>query len=761
MSSSDDLSQHSMLDLFRLEAETQAQILNAGLLALERKPDAAEHLEACMRAAHSLKGAARIVEINAGVSVAHAMEDCFVAAQQGRLMLSPDQIDQLLGAVDLLTRIATPPGGGLDWGDHEGHDFIEHCLTGLRAMLAPSIAPVAAPASLMAAIPSTPALPLPASPAAPEAPRAAAVDERSERVLRVTADNLNRLLSLSGEAVVETRWLQSFSQAMLRLKRLQRHAGQTLELLQERPADKTDEGRQKLLVGDLREQLSSCQQLLAEQLVDLDRYDQRATQVAQRLYDEALACRMRPFADGVSNYARVVRDLGRTLGKQARLEIIGEGTEVDRDILEKLDAPLGHLIRNALDHGIEIPTARSLAGKPAEGLLTLEARHHAGLLQITLADDGQGIDIEQLRQMIVERQLSRPEVAVHLSPAELLEFLFLPGFSMRGTVTEISGRGVGLDVVQNMVKQVRGSVRIFTSPGQGTRFQLQLPLTLSVVRSLLVSVGGQPYALPLAHVGSALVLEPGQIELLEGRQHFNYQGRRLGLASAHQILHPHAAMPPGENTAVVVIGHQADTVGLAVDGFLGERMLVVQALDTRLGKIKDIASGALMEDGTPVLIIDVEDMLRSIDKLITSGQIEQVRHEDSGLEHGSRKRILVADDSLTVRELERKLLASHGYDVAVAVDGMDGWNALRTEAFDLLVTDIDMPRMDGIELVRLIKADPHLKGLPVMIVSYKDRDEDRQRGLDAGADYYLAKGSFHDSTLIDAVLDLIGASGAA
>jgi two-component system sensor histidine kinase and response regulator WspE len=207
---------------------------------------------------------------------------------------------------------------------------------------------------------------------------------------------------------------------------------------------------------------------------------------------------------------------------------------------------------------------------------------------------------------------------------------------------------------------------------------------------------------------------------------------------------------------VVVIGEHEQTYGLVVERFLGERMLVVQTLDARLGKIKDIAAGALMEDGTPVLIVDVDDMLRSVEKLVSGGRLDQVQHGAASGQVRQRKRILVVDDSLTVRELERKILGNRGYDVSVAVDGMDGWNALRTEAFDLVVTDIDMPRMDGIELVTLIRNDLNLKSLPVMIVSYKDREEDRRRGLDAGADYYFAKGSFDDASLLHAVLDLIG-----
>lgn len=207
---------------------------------------------------------------------------------------------------------------------------------------------------------------------------------------------------------------------------------------------------------------------------------------------------------------------------------------------------------------------------------------------------------------------------------------------------------------------------------------------------------------------------------------------------------------------MVILGDRSGRYGLIVDHFLGERELVVQPLDPRLGKVKDISAAALMEDGSPVLIVDVEDLVRSVEKLIFSGTIRGLGRGDTAQKERRRKRVLAVDDSLTVRELERKLLTSRGYETDVAVDGMDGWNALRNGHYDLVITDVDMPRMDGVELATLIKRDPKLKALPVMIVSYKDREEDRMRGLAAGADYYLTKGSFHDETLLRAVEDLIG-----
>ena len=736
----------SLLELFQLETRTQVEVLNKGLLALEHDPTSAPQLEACMRAAHSLKGAARIVDLHPAVRIAHAMEDCLVEAREGRLRLQAADIDALLMGADLLQRVATP---GAELGSE---------IDALVARLsnAPPAPPAAAPAA-------KPVDFLPPMPVVDEAPAPAPLRRSSdaglgegERVLRVTADTLNKLLGLSSETLVESHWIGPFGASMLRLKRTQAGALQALDGVRAALAGQALDAQAQAALDDALRIVEQCQQELAQRTSEVDEFGWRMGHLAQRLYDTALACRMRPFGDGVGGMARMVRDVGRTLGKQVRLEIEGESTQVDRDILEKLDAPLMHLLRNAVDHGIEMPQDRLAAGKPAEGRIRLSARHAAGMLLIELADDGAGISLDRLRVEVVQRKLASSETAARLTEAELLEFLFLSGFSTRGEVTEISGRGVGLDVVQTMVRQLRGAVRIHQQTGQGTRFVLEMPLSLSVVRSLLVEVQGEIYAFPLAYVSHALQVRAQDIEQLEGHQHFRFMDRQIGLVSARQILRAGGAAPAAETVCVVLVGDHDRLYGIAVDRYVGERTLVVQPLDPRLGKVQDVMAGALMDDGTPLLILDVEDMLVSVQKLVEGGQLTRVDGAGAAEQARRRKRVLVVDDSLTVRELERKLLLNRGFDVAVAVDGMDGWNMLRSEAFDLVVTDVDMPRMDGIELVSRIKADPKLQGLPVMVVSYKDREEDRRRGLDAGADYYLAKGSFHDDALLDAVEDLIG-----
>ena len=753
-----DYGEPSLLDLFRTDAEAQVQALNTSLLALERDAGAVEHLDACMRAAHSIKGAARIVGFQVAVRLAHALEDCFVAAQRGELGLDRQHIDALLAGTDLLAQLTSAPTADFGrWVDEKGNE-VDACVSVLARAIEQAATTTEGGAS------TEPASDRPPAPAAPpDTTRVPWVGrDNSDRVLRVSADVLNRLLGLAGESLVESRWVKPFAESLLRLKRMQMASFKALDEIRSAltAQDANDNGALTALAGAQRTALV-CQQMLSEQLAEIDTFDLRLINLSHRLYDEVLACRMRPFADGVQALPRMVRDLARSLGKEARLEIAGESTPVDRDILLMLDGPLGHLLSNAVDHGLESPEARLAAGKPAEGLLRLEARHSAGALQIIVADDGAGVDLETVRARIVARNLLDRDAAGRLRDSELLEFLFLPGFSMKDKLTRVSGRGVGLDVVQTTVRGVRGAVHVSTQPGHGTQFVLQLPVTLSILSSLVVEVRSEPYAFALVDVIRALNVPRAAVERLEGRHHFTFEGRQIGLITAHQVLGVSAPEVDEQDwLSVVVIGQGSRSYGLVVDRFVGEHELVVRALDPVLGKIKDVAAGAIMKDGSPVLIVDTEDLLRSIERLASVERLNAPPGTRSSVGETTRKRVLVVDDSLTVREVERKLLANRGYDVEVAVDGMDGWNAVKSSRFDLVVTDIDMPRMDGIELVTLINRDPNLKAIPVMVVSYKDREEDRQRGFNAGAAYYLTKGSFHDDTLLQAVVDLIGEAAA-
>ena len=313
---------------------------------------------------------------------------------------------------------------------------------------------------------------------------------------------------------------------------------------------------------------------------------------------EVIASRMRPFADGAHGFPRLVRDMARKLDKLVCLEIDGESTEVDRDVLEKLEAPLTDLLRNAVDHGIEVPDQRRAAGKPETGTVRLHARHRAGTLAITVSDDGGGIDLNRLRGKVVERRLTTADMAQSMTEAELLEFLFLPA-SRRPALTEYSGRGVGLDVVQTMVREVGGSVRISSQLGQGTRFHLQLPITLSVLRAVVVEIAGEKYAFPHNRIDRLLRVPRAEVQSLEHRQFVRVDGQNVGLVLAAQMLDLTAPAPTGDELPIVLLSDATGCYGLIVEAFRGEQDLVVRPLDPRLGKVPSVSAAAILDDGSP------------------------------------------------------------------------------------------------------------------------------------------------------------------
>ena len=783
---SSNLGAFSMWDLFRGEVESQMRALTDGLLALESGGSAKEHLAATMRAAHSIKGAARIVHVDVAVTLAHAMEDCLVAAQEGALTLSPEAIDILLAAGDLLAQLSTLEESAVPAWVEEQTSAVDALLSQLSDVRsaksiapapqpppppAPPPAPSAAPpvASPPAEVARPQAPPAPSKPEGPSVPAAAQQPQApptpapaapapgprhggsADRGIRVAAQTLNRLMGLAGDSLVQSRWFEPFSDSLLDLKRRHNDISGMLESLQTFIED-SPEAAAKL--DTVRRKVEETRLWSAEQQAKLDAFGLRSAGLSDRLYREVVASRMRPFGDGVEGFPRLVRDLARQLGKQAQLEIVGTNTEIDREILDRLEAPLNHAIRNSLDHGIERPEARVAAGKSPSGTIRIEARHRAGLFVLTVADDGRGVDIEALRAFVISKKLTTPEMAASFSEAELLEFLFLPGFSTAGTVTDISGRGVGLDAVQEMAKSVGGLATITSRHGQGLSVQMELPLTLSVVRTFVAEIGGEPFAFPLMRIASVAKVNRADLSTLEGQQYFSLNGERVGVVSGLEVLDLPGKPHWGEQISVVLLGDRSNRYGLAVDRFVGEFEMVVRPLDGRLGKVPSISAAALMDDGSPVLIVDVEDLARSVETLLHGGRLRGLGRGETA--QAARKRILVVDDSVTVREVQRSLLQNRGYVVEVAVDGMDGWNALRAAPYNLTITDVDMPRMNGIELVSKIKADPKLNAVPVIIVSYKDREEDRMKGLDAGADRYLTKSSFHDQTLLTAVEELIG-----
>lgn len=738
-----------LLELFREEVRSHTAALTNGLLELERDPANPQRIEPLMRAAHSLKGAARIVNVEDAVELAHHLEDAFVSAGAGRLNLDANGIDTMLRAADVLAALADGDLG--DWVQTRGSRARE-----LRDVCA-AIARGETPARIVGIDPVEPNVPVKSADVPERGTLATADAAVPELVVRVAAESLNRLMSLAGESLVQARWLQLFAGSLLDLrKQYDRLSGQ-MDRLAQGLADALPMDVLTQNLQEARKDAGRTRQLLLKRVGEFEDHAGQAEDLNSRLYREVIASRMRPFSDGGQGFPRLVRDAARKLGKAVRFDVLGAGTEVDRDILEKLEAPLTHLLRNAVDHGIETTEVRLANGKPAEAVIALEARHRSGMLSISVRDDGAGIDVERVRRKVRDRALAPVNLIGRLGERELLEFLFLPGFSTATAVTELSGRGVGLDVVHDTLRRVGGTVSITTVAGIGTTFHLLLPLTLSVVRAVLVDIGGEPYAFPHTRVDRLVRLPRREVRSLENCQFATVDGQNIGLVFASQLMAVDPASSSADDLCIIMLSDVTGTYGLIVDSFRGEQDLVVRPLDPRLGQVPNISSAAILDDGSPVLIADIEDLLKSMDQFIQQGTLR--RAERDAPKSRAKKRVLVVDDSITVREVQRQLLRMHGYEVDVAVDGQDGWNRVRAARYDLVVSDIDMPRMTGLELVKRIRGDDHLAQLPIVIVSYKDREEDRLRGLEVGANYYLTKSSFHDSTYMDAIGDLIGSAG--
>ncbi|WP_455205029.1 response regulator [Kaarinaea lacus] len=580
--------------------------------------------------------------------------------------------------------------------------------------------------------------------------------DNDERVLRINAERLNRIMGLSSELMVETRRLQPLSNSMLALKRRYSEVSNILEKLREGLGTTAVAESNISMVTEAQKKLSACRSALSERIIELDDYERRKNNLTTQVYNEVIASRMRPFSDCTQGLQRMARDVARSLGKEVKLEIKGLNTSVDRDVLETLKAPLNHIVRNAIDHGIETPEIRQSLDKATQGKIEIQAHHYRGRLQITVEDDGAGIDLQQLKKKIINNGLIVEELLDNLSQTEMFEFLFLPNFSTRKHVSEISGRGVGLDVVRDAVQGLRGDVSIHSTIHFGTKITIHLPLSISVMSVLLVEIAQEPYAFPLARVERLTQIDDAQILSQQGIQYVEIGGENIAVVSAARLLNLEGNIETNQSIPVIVLSEHDKKYALIVDRYRGRRELSVQTLDSRLGKIQDISAAAITDEGQPVLIIDVDDIIRSLEKEISGSSTRLEGHEIAARADDQRKRILVVDDSLTVRQTEKKLLEKQGYIVDVALDGVDACNMIRRQKYQLIITDVDMPRMDGIELVRTLKKDLRTKSMPVVIVSYKNRPDDKFHGLEAGADYYMTKESLDDNELTEAVVDLIG-----
>ena len=715
-----------VVKIFLQELDEKTHTLVDGLLQVEKGQAGLKDYEALMRCAHSLKGGARLAGLDPLVGLAHRIEDIFSTAQQGRRGFCSEDIDLLIQVVELLPELAQLSIGTADAG------LITARLADGEAMLQ-QLSDGQQSDNLSVADSET-------QPDRPESKVSAVFeDENLQNIIRMVSDmkiDSRLLLDMSKD------FRQFYKRMSLMSHQLANVGGQELS-----------DAESLNWMNDFRHQFDELVRQGAELFDQHDRIAIKNTNDLKRLSLEALSCRMGVFADCLVGVPRLVRDLAKKQNKLVELVIEGERTPVDRDIIKPFIPALTHLVQNAIDHGIGTPKHRLERGRPKEGTLRLSAEHRSGYLIVTIEDDGAGINLDQVRQKVVADGMVNQEMVEQLSDEELLSFIFLPRFTLKQEVTMVSGRGVGLDIVNEFIAQAQGKVKINSQRGKGTSFEFRLPVSLSTIRCVIIEIAAQIYAIPVYQMDRVIPLHRDQVYYIEGRPVVSDNGEDIHLFHGAKLLELQELTDQLPEKMVIFKSTQG-SFGLMVDRVLEEIELIDRPLHAGLGKLRDVRTASAMPDGTPVLILDAEDLVTSMEKQLFDAAGPSW---DSPTESGSgRKRVLVVDDSLTVREVERNMLAAGGYEVDAAVDGVDGWNHLRQGRYDLLVTDIDMPRMNGWELLEKVRSSANMQNLPVIIVSYKDRPEDFERGLESGADSYVTKGSFQDDSFMQTVKKLIG-----
>lgn len=476
----------------------------------------------------------------------------------------------------------------------------------------------------------------------------------------------------------------------------------------------------------------------------------------QNLLENMKLLLMLPFTSLLQIIPKIIRDLSRDQGKETELEILGSEIEIDKRILEEMKDPLIHIIRNCIDHGIEKPDERKRLGKPSSGKVTVAiSRVNSSKVEILVSDDGAGIDTTKLRDAAAHRGILSKDEAEKLSENQALSLVFMSDFSTSSIITDISGRGLGLSIVKEKVEKLGGMVSLDTRLSEGTSFRVVLPLTLASFRGIQVEVGDQIFVVPTMNVDSVLRLKKEEVKTVENLETIPLNGRAVSLVHLNDLLGLPPKVQPGKNSDylnVMVLGADEKRVAFVIDSVLDELEVLVKGLGKQLTRVPNIAGATVLGSGQVVPILNVTDLMKSAVSVVTT-PVKAAEAAEVGKE--ARNSILIVEDSITSRTLLRNILESAGYRVKTTVDGADGFATLKTEDFDLVVADIQMPRMDGFELTEKIRADKKLADLPVVLVTGLETREDKERGIDAGANAYIVKSTFDKSNLLEVIERLI------
>jgi two-component system chemotaxis sensor kinase CheA len=739
-----------LLATFKVEAEEHVNAISSGLIELEKasSPEKqGEIVETVFREAHSLKGAARAVNLVQVEGACQSLESLFAQLKSRETTLSTELFDRLHQTVDTLSTLLS--AGNVETGQAQEAQVLRTAEV------------------------SQPVRPIPEN--APAGPRIRDEKHGLSETLRVPAFKLDSLLRQAEElipvkaaAAQRATELREVGQALAawetewRKVRPQAHAmrpsanGGQRTNRQSRPSNgqaptKAQIEKVSAFLDRNERILRSVQNKLAIVAKGLESDHRVLDRRVDELVEDTKRVSTVPFSALLESFPKLVRDLCRDCGKDADLLITGGEIETDRRILEEIKDPLVHLVRNCIDHGIETPKQRKESGKPPRATIHLAiSPKSADKVEIVVSDDGAGIDVQKVCAVAVRLGLMSREDAAKMDEQQLASFIFKSGVSTSPMITEVSGRGLGLAIVREKAEKVGGSVSIETNPGAGTTFRLVLPLTLARFRGILVRVGESLFVLPTRYVQRVLRVSRDDIKSAENRDTIQISGRAasaIRLSDVLEIAQKNTDSDSKRKMPVLVLAWAGEQIGFIVDEILDEQEVLVKGLGKQLRRVRNIAGATVLASGKVLPVLNVADLMQSAVNMAPGA----ARHETAE----SQKSILVAEDSITARTLLKNILEFAGYKVKTAFDGVEALSVLANEGFDLVISDVEMPRMSGFDLTAKIRADKRLSDLPVVLVTALESREHRERGVDVGANAYIVKSSFDQGNLLEVVRRLI------
>jgi len=787
--------------IFKEESREHIQKLNEGFLILEKEPPQPSLLSELFRHAHSIKGSARMMGFSSIEKVAHVLETLLGKIQKGETAIDKAVMSALYRGVDFLGEVIESLHQGKE--EREIHfeeilEYLSHFTTPKKEEQFPpreSASPATAKKDPSKKPPVSPAQespehhqevppPPPPSPTTAESTPPTAQDYRWERrktdsaaesqdspvgrrkadvtiheTIRVATKKLDNLMNQIGELLITKIKLD---QRLHEVKVLTDLSADVYNKLQHAQKIVSVGGEEltPATLNSFRNLFNKAHQRALEFDTQLNRIHHDLAEdrnqmslITDELQKDIKKTRMLPFYTAVEVLPRMVRDLAVEEEKEARLEIEGGEVELDKNILENIKDPLIHLIRNAIDHGIERPEERKKKGKPAEGVIRIHASQQGDSVLVSVEDDGNGIPLELIKKAAVKKNLFTTSQLEQMSEHQLYDLIFQPGFSTSKILTDVSGRGVGMDVVKNNIEKLKGLVNVDSKPGVGTTFTMKLPLTMVTLQTLKVQVREATYSIPTSSIESTVEVLPEQIFTLEGQEAITYNQRPIPVVHMEEILE----LPSGEESPderkrpVVIMGSAEKRVAFLVDKLVGEDAVVAKPLSSYLERVRNISGATILGNGKVSLILNVSDLIESAQYQ----KLRKKRRKGGEVKEEAKKTILVIEDSLTTRTLEVSILESAGYEVVAAADGQEGYVKLMNQKCDVIVTDIQMPHMDGFTFTHKVKSDHNYQHIPVILLTSLESPAEKSRGVEVGADAYIVKSSFDQNNLLETIKRLL------